>query len=184
MEAIVNSTFLVFISEMGDKTQLLSLILVARYGRPWLILLGVLIATLANHALAAGTGAYVASFVSDVTLRYVLAVIFFVFAAWILVPDEEGEIRNSSHFGVLMTTIVSFFLAEMGDKTQLATVALGANYSSVVLVTVGSTLGMLGSNALAIFLGENLLKRIPMKTVRIIAAILFALFGVGILVGF
>lgn len=184
METIISSCLLVFISEMGDKTQLLSLILVARYKRPWMILFGVLVATLANHALAAGLGDFVGSRVSPEHLRWALGAIFLFFAAWILVPDKEGEIKNASHLGVFMTTVVSFFVAEMGDKTQLATVALAAKYSSVFLVTVGSTLGMLGSNALAIFLGEKLLSKIPMKTIRIMASVLFALFGVGILLGF
>jgi Ca2+/H+ antiporter, TMEM165/GDT1 family len=161
IEAILNSALLVFASEMGDKTQLLALILVARYKQPWTILLGVLIATLANHAIAAGVGAYAASFVSETTLRWILGVIFFVFAAWILIPDEEGEVANVSRFGVLMTTIVAFFIAEMGDKTQLA--------------------GMLGSNALAVFLGERLLKKIPMKWVRITASILFVVFGLVVI---
>lgn len=183
MEAIINSGFLVFISEMGDKTQLLSLVLVARYKRPWVILLGVLVATLANHALAAGTGEFVATFISPSTLRWVLGAVFLFFALWILVPDKEGEIQSASGLGVFLTTVVSFFIAEMGDKTQLATVALGAKYSNVFLVTVGSTLGMLGANALAIFFGENLLKRIPMRYVRIVASLFFAIFGLIVLFG-
>ncbi len=169
---------------MGDKTQLLSLVLVTRYGRPWLILLGVLIATLANHALAAGAGDLMAKYVSDDVLRWVLGVTFLIFAAWILIPDEEGEVKNTSHMGVLMTTVISFFIAEMGDKTQLATVALGAKYSSIFFVTLGSTVGMVGSNALAIFLGEGLLRKIPMKKMRIAASFLFVLFGLAVLLGF
>lgn len=181
MTAVVNSFLLVFLSEMGDKTQLLALILTARYKKPWVILAGVLVATLANHALASGVGSWIASQVSAQTLKWILALVFFFFAGWILIPDKEGEAQNSSKFGVFLTTLISFFLAEMGDKTQLATVALGAQYSSLLLVTIGSTLGMMGSNALAIFLGDGLLKRIPMKSVRIFASILFVLFGIGIL---
>ncbi len=183
MEAILNSTVLVFISEMGDKTQLLSLILMARYKQPWVILSAVLMATLANHALAAGVGQYIASHVSTDVLRWSLAIIFWVFAVWILIPDKEGEVKSSSKYGVFFTTFVSFFIAEMGDKTQLATVALGAKYGDIMLVTVGSTLGMMLSNAMAIFLGERMLKRIPMKYVRVVACVLFFAFGVGILFG-
>lgn len=183
MEVIFNSFLLVFISEMGDKTQLLSLVLTARYKQPWLILAGVFTATLLNHAMAAWAGEWAASLLSPSTLKVVLAVIFFVFAIWILIPDKEGELKNSTNFGVFFTTVISFFLAEMGDKTQLATIALAAKFSSIALVTLGTTIGMLGSNALAIFLGDKLLHKIPMKWVRILASLLFAIFGVAILIG-
>lgn len=182
MEALLNSFLLVFAGEMGDKTQLLALILAARYRKPWTILTGVFIATILNHALASYVGAFVSSFFAESTLRYALAGIFFVFAAWILVPDKEEELKTSRRFGPLMTTIIAFFLAEMGDKTQLATVALGAEYARQIwLVTIGTTLGMMASNALAIFLGDRLLAKIPMQKVRIGASILFAIFGLGIL---
>ena len=184
MEAFLNSFFLVFASEMGDKTQLLALILAARYRKPWTILFGVLIATLLNHGLATYAGAWIAGHVSPQTLKWSLAIIFFAFAAWILIPDKEEDLKKESRFGPLLTTIIAFFLAEMGDKTQLATVALGAKYASVMMVTFGTTLGMLASNGLAIFLGERLLKKIPMKYVRIFACVLFVLFGLGILIGF
>ncbi len=183
MEAFLNSFLLVFAGEMGDKTQLLSLVLVARFKKPWTILLGVFIATVLNHALASWAGAWVASLVEPRTMSWILAVIFFAFGLWILVPDKEEELKESSSRGVLFTTIVAFFLAEMGDKTQLATIALGARYASTVLVTFGSTVGMMASNALAIFLGERMLKRIPMKWVRIAACILFMVFGIAILIG-
>ncbi len=183
MEALWNSFVLIFIGEMGDKTQLLSLVLIARYKRPWTILFGVFIATLLNHALATWAGSWVASWVAPQTLSWILAMTFFAFGLWILIPDKEGEVRTSSSHGVLLTTVVAFFLAEMGDKTQLATIALGARYPSATLVTLGSTLGMLASNALAIFLGERLLKRIAMKWVRLFACVLFMLFGVAILFG-
>lgn len=173
-----------FVSEMGDKTQLLALVLATRYKKPWTILVGVLIATVLNHALAAALGEWVSSYVSAQTMAWILATTFFIFAAWILIPDKEGELKQTSRFGALVTTIIAFFLAEMGDKTQLATVALGAKYSSTMLVTLGTTLGMLASNALAIFLGHKLLARIPMKFVRIFASSLFILFGIGILFGF
>ncbi|OYZ21254.1 MAG: hypothetical protein B7Y39_09485 [Bdellovibrio sp. 28-41-41] len=183
MDAFLNSFLLVFAGEMGDKTQLLSLVLVTRFKKPWTILLGVLIATVLNHALASWAGAWVASLVEPRTMSWILAVIFFAFGLWILVPDKEEELKESSSRGVLFTTIVAFFLTEMGDKTQLATIALGARYTSIVLVTLGSTVGMMASNALAIFLGERMLKRIPMKWVRIAACILFMVFGVAILIG-
>lgn len=183
MEAVLQSALLVFVGEMGDKTQLLSLVLVAKYKKPWLILFGVLVATLANHALAAMVGGFAAANVPEQTMRWILGATFLFFAAWILVPDKEGEVKNTSKFGVFVTTVVSFFIAEMGDKTQLATVALAAKYSNVLSVTIGSTVGMLASNALAVFLGERLLRKIPMKYVRIFAALLFALFGFGILFG-
>ena len=166
---------------MGDKTQLLALVLATRYKKPWTILLGVLIATLFNHALASWAGAWISSLIEPAILTWILAVTFFVFGLWILIPDKEGEIKEVSQFGVLLTTIIAFFLAEMGDKTQLATIALGANYPNVVLVTFGTTLGMLCSNALAIFLGQKFLDRVPMLWVRRIACLIFLLFGIAIL---
>lgn len=183
MDAFLNSFFLVFVSEMGDKTQLLALILTARYKKPWLILLGVFIATILNHALASGIGGWISSQVPPPVMTWCLALIFFAFALWILIPDKEGELQSESRFGPLLTTIIAFFIAEMGDKTQLATVALGARYESLWIVTLGTTAGMMGSNALAIFLGDQLLKKISMKWIRIFASILFFIFGIGILVG-
>lgn len=181
METLFNSFLLVFASEMGDKTQLLALVLAARYRKPWLILAGVFVATILNHALASWAGVLLAAQANPQILKWVLAVIFFVFAAWILVPDKEGELKSESSFGPFLTTVITFFLAEMGDKTQLATIALGARYANTALVTLGTTLGMMGSNALAIFLGDRLLKRIPMKWVRVFASVLFVLFGIAIL---
>lgn len=166
---------------MGDKTQLLALILAARFKKPWTILAGVFVATVLNHALASWAGGFVAGQLSRETLKWALALVFFAFAAWILVPDKEEESGVGSRYGVFLTTVVAFFLAEMGDKTQLATVALGARYTNVLTVTLGTTLGMLASNALAIFLGEKLLKRIPMKWIRVFTSLLFALFGAMIL---
>jgi putative Ca2+/H+ antiporter (TMEM165/GDT1 family) len=183
LEAVINSFLLVFAGEMGDKTQLLSLVLASRYKKPWTIMAGVLVATLVNHAMASWVGEVAASFLSPQALRWTLAIIFFAFAAWILVPDKEGEVKETGHFGAFVTTVISFFLAEMGDKTQLATIALGARYSSTVLVTLGTTAGMLASNALAIFLGHKLLARIPMKWVRAFASVLFVVFGIAVLMG-
>lgn len=182
MEAIVNSFSLVFLGEMGDKTQLLALILAARYKKPWTVLAGIFVATVLNHAMASWLGTFVASFMSTKVLSIVLAMTFFAFAAWILVPDKEEEVRAPSRFGPFATTVVAFFLAEMGDKTQLATIALAARYSNIMFVTIGSTLGMMASNALAVFLGDKFLARIPMKWMRIAAATLFAIFGAAIVV--
>lgn len=184
METLFNSFLLVFIGEMGDKTQLLSLVLVARYRKPWTILLGVLVATLLNHALAAYAGGWVAAQIPHDYLKWGLALTFFAFAIWILIPDKEGDVKSGDRWGVLTTTIVAFFIAEMGDKTQLATVALGARYPSAFLVTVGTTLGMMGSNALAVFLGDAFLKRVPMKWVRVAACLLFIVFGILIALHF
>lgn len=183
MDVLFNSFVLVFAGEMGDKTQLLALVLAAKYKRPWTVLFGVLIATLLNHALAAYAGRWIQTSVDPQWIQWGLALTFFAFAIWILFPDKEEEFKQTGQFGVLLTTAIAFFIAEMGDKTQLATIALGARYSSTVLVTVGTTAGMLASNAFAIFLGEKLLRRIPMKWVRVFSSALFALFGVGILVG-
>lgn len=167
---------------MGDKTQLLSLVLMARYKRPWTILAGVTVATLLNHWIASSLGGFVANQVSPQVLRLSLALMFFAFAVWILVPDKEGEIKTGTRFGTFLTTAIAFFVAEMGDKTQFVTIALGARYSSGVLVTLGTTAGMLASNALAVFLSEKLLSRVSMKWVRIFASVLFAVFGILILI--
>jgi putative Ca2+/H+ antiporter (TMEM165/GDT1 family) len=166
---------------MGDKTQLLALVLTARFRRPWIILAGVFTATILNHALASTLGLWLSGLVSPETLRWVLALLFFAFALWILIPDKETELKDHSRFGAFLTTTIAFFIAEMGDKTQLATIALGARYPDALIVTVGTTLGMLASNALAIFLGEKLLARVPMKWIRVFASLLFFIFGGAIL---
>lgn len=181
MDALLNSFLLVFVSEMGDKTQLLALLLTARFKKPGTILAGVFIATILNHALAAYAGGWIASLVEPQTLRWILALSFFAFAFWILIPDKEEELKSGSRFGAFLTTVFAFFIAEMGDKTQLATIALGAQYASLAMVTVGTTLGMMGSNALAIFAGHQLLQRISMKWIRRIACLSFSIFGVMIL---
>lgn len=181
METFLNSFLLVFVGEMGDKTQLLALVLATKYRRPWTILAGVFVATILNHALASLAGQWVSSMVQPSVMRWVLALTFFAFAAWILVPDQEEELKESGHWGAFLTTVVAFFFAEMGDKTQLATVALGARYSSAALVTFGTTAGMMASNMLAIFCGHRLLARIPMKWVRVFASLLFLAFGLAIL---
>lgn len=181
MEALINSFLLVFISEMGDKTQLLALVLATRYKKPWIIMSGIFVATLLNHALASWLGAWASTLVNASTLKIVLAIVFFIFAFWILIPDKETEVNESHHWGLFLKTTILFFMAEMGDKTQLATVALGAQYANIILVTLGTTLGMLVSNAFAIFFGDRLLSRLPMKWIRLAAAILFFIFGLIIL---
>ena len=177
MRAIVSSFLLVAISEMGDKTQLLALSLAARFRRPWVVMAGILTATVANHALAALVGSWVAERVPARVVAGVLAVIFVAFALWTLRPDTLEEGGPKSRFGPYLSTVVLFFLAEMGDKTQLATVALAAEFHSVLLVTIGTTLGMLASDGLAVLLGDRLADRLPMIWIRRVAAALFLAFG-------
>jgi Ca2+/H+ antiporter, TMEM165/GDT1 family len=177
MEAIVSSFLLVALSEMGDKTQLLAFSLASRFKQPWYVMAGILTATLANHALASAVGIWIAAHVSPRIMAGVLAATFIGFGLWTLRPDTYEEKRGSSSFGTYFTTASLFFLAEMGDKTQLATVALAARYHSVLLVTTGTTLGMLASDGLAVFLGDRLAQRVPMKWIRRVAAMLFFAFG-------
>lgn len=173
METLLNSFVLVAASEMGDKTQLLAFSLASRYRRPWTVMAGILTATLANHALAAGLGSWTAAHVPARVMAGVLAITFVGFGLWTLRPDSLEERRGTHRFGPFVTTTALFFLAEMADKTQLATVALAARYHSVVLVTAGTTLGMLVSDGLAVFLGERLAARLPMHWIRVAAAGLF-----------
>lgn len=184
MDAILQSFLLVFASEIGDKTQLLALVLVSRFHKPWTIMAGILVATILNHALAAFSGNWIAAHINHEILRWVLGIIFFVFAAWILIPDKDNETSGNQRFGAFLTTLITFFLAEMGDKTQLATIALGAKFASIAAVTFGTTLGMLAADGLAVFFGEKLTKNIPLKNIRITACVLFILFGISIIFGF
>ena len=177
MEAILSSFALVAASEMGDKTQLLAFSLASRFRRPWIVMAGILTATLANHALASQVGSWVAARVPERVMAAVLALTFIAFGLWTLRPDTLDADQKPSRFGPFLTTAVLFFLTEMGDKTQLATVALAARYQSVVLVTIGTTMGMLASDGLAVFLGETLAHRISMKWVRRAAAAAFFAFG-------
>lgn len=163
---------------MGDKTQLLSFVLAAKLRNKWAIILGILVATLANHFLAGYVGVWLASLVSPTTLKWIVAISFFVFGAWALVPDKlEGE-QKLRGTGVFVTTLIAFFLVEMGDKTQLATIALAARYDSLVYVVCGTTLGMMIANVPAVLLGEALAHRVNMKVMRWIAALLFVVLGV------
>ncbi|WP_179407442.1 TMEM165/GDT1 family protein [Novosphingobium marinum] len=179
MEAFAASTLVVALAEIGDKTMLLAIVLAARLRAPWQILSGILVATLANHALAALVGREVAGLVEADWFRLVVALGFIAMAGWILIPDklgedEEGFTRRGSAF---LTTLVAFFIVEMGDKTQVATVALGAQYEAVLVVAAGTTLGMMIANAPAVFLGEALVRRISLRATRIAAALLFLVLG-------
>ena len=185
MEALLVSTGVVALAEIGDKTQLLAFILAARFKKPVPIVLGILAATLVNHGLAGALGAWIMAVVSPGVLRWVLSLSFLAMAVWTLIPDkiEEEETQVAQHFGVFGATLVTFFLAEMGDKTQIATVAMAAHYGTPLLVIVGTTLGMLIADVPAVFVGDRLAARIPMKLVHSIAAAIFALLGVATLLG-
>jgi putative Ca2+/H+ antiporter (TMEM165/GDT1 family) len=177
MEALLVSTAIVALAEMGDKTQLLSFVLAARFRKPVPILLGILLATLANHFLAGWLGTWLASLFSPAALRWVVGLAFFAFGLWALKPDELEEDPRLPATGVFVATLVAFFLVEMGDKTQLATVALAARYQALVAVVLGTTLGMMLANAPAVWLGERLAHRVNMQTLRWAAAALFFLLG-------
>jgi putative Ca2+/H+ antiporter (TMEM165/GDT1 family) len=184
LEALVVSIAVVALGELGDKTQLLALVLATRYPtRPWSIVAGIFVATLANHALAGWVGSLVRSALPEHILRWLLALSFFAVAAWALKPDklDDADTAGSTRRGVFGVTLVSFFLAEMGDKTQIATVMLAARFESLAAVVAGTTLGMLIVNVPTVFLGRAASKHIPFRAVRIAAAIVFAVLGVGVL---
>jgi putative Ca2+/H+ antiporter (TMEM165/GDT1 family) len=182
MQTLLIATAAVAIAEIGDKTQLLSLILAAKYRRPWPICLGILAATLANHALAAVVGASVAAWFSPQVLKWLVATSFLAVAAWTLVPDkadEEGASQGAGR-GVFVATLIAFFLAEMGDKTQVATVVLAAQYQPLWEVVAGTTVGMLLANVPVVWLGARFAQRLPLRAARIAAAVLFAALAVWI----
>ena len=181
MSVFWSSFLVVALAEMGDKTQLIALSLASRYRRPWTVLGGIFIATVANHALASSVGVWVASRLSAAVLGWVVGLGFIAFGLWTLVPDAPESPGAREGWGPLVSTIVVFFLAEMGDKTQLATVALGARFVSPVPVTVGTTLGMLAADGLAVFAATRLAATTWMPTIRRCAAILFFLFGLAAL---
>ncbi len=185
MESLFVSTGIVALAEIGDKTQLLAFILAARFKKPLPIILGILVATIVNHGLAGALGAWITSAVSPEILRWVLGASFIGMAIWTLIPDEieEDETQIARRFGVFGATLVTFFLAEMGDKTQIATIAMAARYEDALLVVIGTTLGMMISNVPAVFAGDKLANRIPMKLVHSIAAAVFAVLGVATLLG-
>lgn len=179
MEALFTSTAIVTLAEIGDKTQLLAILLATRFRAPLPIILGILVATVANHFLAALVGASVANLLDGEWFRYLIAASFVAMAAWTLVPDKVDDLEDKpARFGAFLTTVVAFFLVEMGDKTQVATIALGARFDNLVMVTMGTTLGMMLANVPAVFLGHELIERVPLNIVRVIAALLFLVIGV------
>lgn len=185
MESLFVPAAVVALAEIGDKTQLLAFLLAARFKKPVPIVLGILAATLVNHGLAGALGAWITSALDPAVLRWVLGLSFLGMAAWTLVPDkiEDEETRIAGRFGVFGATLVTFFLAEMGDKTQVATVAMAAHYASPLLVVIGTTAGMLVADVPAVFLGDKLAHRIPMRLVHAVAAVIFALLGLATLLG-
>ena len=185
MEALLISTGVVALAEIGDKTQLLAFILAARFKKPYPIIAGILCATIVNHGLAGALGAWITTVISPGTLRWILGASFIGLAIWTLIQDkiEEEETQIAKKWGVFGATLITFFLAEMGDKTQIATVALAANYAAPVMVVIGTTLGMLIADVPAVFVGNKFADKIPMKLVHSIAAGIFALLGVLTLLG-
>ncbi|MDO7834134.1 TMEM165/GDT1 family protein [Sphingobium sp. HBC34] len=187
MEALFTSAALVALAEMGDKTQLLAMLLATRFRKPVPIILGIFVATIANHFLAALLGHSIAGVLTQPWFRYAVALSFIAMAAWTLVPDtidEDAPLKAPSQAGVFVTTLVAFFLVEMGDKTQVATVALGARFDSLIAVTAGTTLGMMVANVPAVLFGEALAKRVPMRALQIGAALLFLALGLWMLADF
>jgi putative Ca2+/H+ antiporter (TMEM165/GDT1 family) len=183
MEALWVSTGLVAIAEIGDKTQLLAIVLAAKYRRPWPIILGILAATLGNHALAAWAGVLIGDLLTGQTFQLIVGAAFIVMAGWALIPDKADDDAARRHAGgVFLTTLVAFFFVEMGDKTQIATALLGARFQDVVLVTSGTTLGMMLANVPAVLVGERMTRIVPLNVVRIVAALVFAAIGVWIVV--
>ncbi|MFS4461039.1 TMEM165/GDT1 family protein [Bdellovibrio sp. HCB2-146] len=181
MSAILQSFLLVAITEMGDKTQLLALVLANKFKRPWVIFGGIFVATILNHYLASLSGYWLSQYFSQETINWALIAIFVGFAIWVLIPDKEEELGSKSLGGLFVMTMVTFFLAEMGDKTQLATVAMTAKFDSVLYVTIGSTLGMMFTNGIAVFWGDKLLKYIPMHWMRRLGAGMFLFFALSLL---
>jgi putative Ca2+/H+ antiporter (TMEM165/GDT1 family) len=184
VEAFLISTGIVALAEIGDKTQLLAFILAAKFRKPLPIVLGILVATVANHALAGALGTWITSLLAPETLRWILGISFIAMAAWTLIPDkfDEDDAKFAS-YGVFGTTLVAFFLAEMGDKTQVATVALAAQYQALFAVVAGTTLGMMIANVPAVLLGDRIADRMPVRLVHSVAAAIFAILGVATLLG-
>lgn len=185
MESFLVSTGVVVLAEIGDKTQLLAFLLAARFKKPIPIMLGILVATLINHGLAGFLGAWITSAVSPDILRWILGLSFIGMAIWTMIPDEieQEETLIAGKFGIFGATLITFFLAETGDKTQIATITMAAHYGTPFMVVMGTTLGMLIADIPAVFAGEKLATRIPMKLVHSIAAAVFALLGVATLLG-
>ena len=179
LEAFLVSTGIVALAEMGDKTQLLALILAARFRKPWPIVLGIFVATIAKHAMAGAVGAWVTTMLGPDALRWVLGGSFIAMAVWMLIPDsvDDDEASGAPRLGVFGTTVVAFFLAEMGDKTQIATVMLAAQYQAWAWVVAGTTLGMMLANAPVVWLGEKITKLVPLKIVHVVSALIFLVLG-------
>lgn len=179
MEVILASTLLVAFAEIGDKTMLLAIVLAARFRQPLPIIAGIFVATIINHALAAWAGVEIAGLLDGYWFRLAVGIGFLAMAAWILVPDsiDANEDQKPARYGAFLTTTIAFFVAEMGDKTQIATIALGARYHAVGLVAIGTTLGMMIANVPAVLLGDRITHYVPLKIVRIVAAVIFALLG-------
>jgi putative Ca2+/H+ antiporter (TMEM165/GDT1 family) len=184
MEAFLVSTGIVALAEMGDKTQLLSLVLAARFRKPWPIVLGIFVATLVNHALAGALGSWVTTALGPDVLRWVLGGSFIAMAIWMLIPDkiDEDENGGAPRFGVFGATVIAFFLAEMGDKTQIATVMLAAQFNAWAAVVAGTTLGMIIANAPVVWFGDAITRKVPIRAVHVVGAIVFLVLGVLALV--
>ena len=180
MEAFLVSTGIVALAEMGDKTQLLSLVLAARFRKPWPIVLGIFVATVVNHALAGAVGSWVTTALGPDVLRWVLGGSFIAMALWMLIPDklDDGEGDSAPKYGVFATTVVAFFLAEMGDKTQVATVMLAARFNAWASVVAGTTLGMMLANAPVVWFGDAITRKVPIRAVHVVGAIVFLVLGV------
>ena len=185
MQALLVSTGVVALAEMGDKTQLLAFILAARFKKPLPIIAGIICATVLNHGLAGALGAWITSVMGPQTLRWLLGLSFLGMAVWTLIPDkiDDDDTRVAQRLGVFGATFVAFFLAEMGDKTQIATIAMAAHFEQAVVVVIGTTLGMLIADVPAVFLGDRMAARVPLKLVHGVAAALFAVMGVATLMG-
>lgn len=182
MEAFFVSTALVAVAEIGDKTQLLALMLAARYRKPWPIVLGILCATLANHGLAAWIGAAVAAWIGTDAMRWILGGTFIVMAGWCLIPDKADDGPQAARqAGAFFATLIAFFIVEIGDKTQIATVALAARFNSLVAVTAGTTVGMMLANVPVVLFGDAIARRLPLRIVRGVAAALFVALGLAAL---
>lgn len=183
MEALLVSTGIVALAEVGDKTQLLTLVLAARYKKPWPIVAGIFVATLANHAIAGALGAWLTKVIGPDAMRWILGLSFIAMAAWMLIPDKLDDDGGAPKKvgGVFVTTTILFFLIEIGDKTQIATVALAARFDSLVAVVMGTTLGMLAANVPVAFFGDALASRMPVRVVHVVTAVIFAALGIAVL---
>jgi putative Ca2+/H+ antiporter (TMEM165/GDT1 family) len=183
LEAFLVSAGVVALAEIGDKTQLLALLLATRFRQPWPIVCGILVATIANHTFASAVGVWLVKLVGVQSLHWILGISFIAMAVWTLIPDEAPDEKSAaSHYGVFLTTVVAFFLVEMGDKTQIATVALAAQFHQLTFVVLGTTVGMMLANVPVVFAGDALIRRVPLKAVRIVAALSFLALGVYALI--